>query len=198
MVQRLGLQPVEAFQPFGRVHRDRVAAPAFAEHLAVERVKPLPEPHVQVDVCEITVFSAAQIVRGPVLVREPDDLVRMAHEVGRELGANDDVDGLVVALGQIQEPPCRGVRQNLFLRIPFEWNGNQIGFISSGAQVVDQFSNQRLRPAAHEGHLGFAHENGSHSHLSHTERPHHPLIGGWPAATVMIHDSGPAAVRGPA
>ena len=39
----------------------------------------------------------------PVLVREPDDLVRMAHEVRRELGTNDDVDGFMVALSQIQE-----------------------------------------------------------------------------------------------
>ena len=129
-------------------------------------MEPLPEPHVQIDMREITVLGAAQIVRGPVLVREPDDLVRMAHEVRRELGTNDEVDGFMVALSQIQEPPCRGVRQDLFLRIPFERNGNQIGLVSRGAQTVDEPPNKRLRAAGHEGHLGFAHENRSYSHLS--------------------------------
>ena len=100
--------------------------------------------------------GAAQLVRRAVLVNQPRDLVRMAHEVGRELRRDHEIDRLAVALAQVEQPPGRGVRQDLVLRIPLERDADQLGVVAARAQLAHQLAHVDLGAAVHERHLRLA------------------------------------------
>ena len=168
MVQRLGRHAVETLQAPGRVGRDGVTSPALAQHVAVERVDPLAQPHVQVGMVEVAVFGAAQVVRRPVLVHQPDHLVRVADEVRRELRGDDQIHRCTVALAQIEQPPRGGVGQDFVLRVPLERHADDVRLVPGGAQPIDQRAHQQFGPPGHEGHLRLAHENPSHRHADRT------------------------------
>ena len=164
MVQRLGLHPVELLQARSRVGRVSVSTPTFAKHLAVESLEPVAESHVKIRMGEITVLGPAQVVRGPVLVDEPDDLIWVAGIVRWELRADDEIHWPVVTLAEIKQPPCRRVRQNFFLRVPLKRNTDDRRVIPVRLEVADQFAHVGLGTTGHKRHLGFAHENCSHRH----------------------------------
>ena len=153
MVQRLGGQAVVARQPRGGVARVGEQPRRFAEHLGVERHQPVAQPDVGFRVRELAVRRAAEIVDRAVLMEQPGDLVRMAHEVGRKLGRDHRVDALAVRFGQIDHPPCGGLRQQLFLRIPLERHRHALGAVAAARQLVHEAAHEQLRAAANtNGH----------------------------------------------
>ena len=164
MVERLGRQAVELRQPLRGVARVGEDRPALAEHLGVELDQAVAQPDVRLDVAEVAVLGAAQLVRGAVLMDQPRDLARMAHEVGRKLRGDHQIDRLPVALAQIEQPPRRGVRQDLVLRIPLERHADELRLVPALAQLPHQLPHVHLGAAVHERHLGFADDDAEGRH----------------------------------
>ena len=52
---------------------------------------------------EITVLGVEQVVDLSKLVKQPRDLPFVLNDVGRELGSDDQVNFLSVALGEVEE-----------------------------------------------------------------------------------------------
>ena len=111
MIQRLSRHPVVLGKSVRRVLRVRKHATALAEHLRVEIDQRLLQADIFVAVREIAVLGTAQLICGAVLMDDPRHLIWMADEVRRELRADDEIDGLAVALAEIDQPPYRGVRE---------------------------------------------------------------------------------------
>ena len=167
MIQRLGDQPVVVRQPPGGVARITEDPPRFGECVSVEPNQLVPQPDVGFRVIEFTVRRPAQIVNGPVLMKQPGDLVRMPHEIRRKFRCDRQVDSLAVGLREIDHPPCGRMRQQLLFRIPLERHRYAFGFVAAGAQLVHQSGDVQLRPAVHERHLRFTDNNGAN--LRHSE-----------------------------
>ena len=161
MIERRGIEPVEAAQPVRDCGRDGVAAHALAEHLLVERQELCLEPDVALVVAEVAVDRAGELVGRPVLMDEPAHLARVAGEVAGKLRADHQVNRPPVAFGQIEHPPRRGVRQDLVFRVPLEGQGDAIGLEPARPQLVHQLADQQLGTASHERHLRLADKNGS-------------------------------------
>ena len=155
MIQRLGVQAIVAGQAAGGVAGVGEQAPALAEHLAIERDQPIAQPDVALDMLEIAVDGAGQLVAGPVLVDQPRHLVRMADEIRRELGADGQIDAGAVALAQVEEPPRRGVGEDFVLRIPLEGHAHQLGLVTVEPELPDQLPHVVFGAALDERHLGF-------------------------------------------
>ena len=86
MIQRLGREAVELFQPVRRVPRVREERAGIRRASRVSRRdQRVAQADVALGVIEVAVRRAAQLVGRAVLVDQPRDLVRMADEVGREL-----------------------------------------------------------------------------------------------------------------
>ena len=115
VVERLGGQAVVAGEPRGGVARVGEQPGRFAEDLVVERNQPVAQPDVRLGVPELAVRRVEQIVDRAVLVEQPGHLARVADEIGRKLGRNHRVDALAVGLGQIDQPPGGGLREELAL-----------------------------------------------------------------------------------
>ena len=113
MVQRFGADAEELLEPRRRVARDREEPARLEERLAIEPEDRLAQADVQLGVLEVAERRAAQLVGRPVLVDQPGHLVRVADEVGRELGGDHQIDRLAVALAQIDEAPGGGVGEDL-------------------------------------------------------------------------------------
>ena len=128
---------------------------ALAEHLGVEPDQRVAQPDVLLVVAEVAVRRAAQLVGGAVLVNQPGDLVRVADEVGRELRGDHEIDRPPVALAEIEQPPGRGVGQDLFLRIPLERHAHELGVVAARVQLAHQLTDVHLGAAVHERHLRF-------------------------------------------
>ena len=69
---------------------------------------------------------------------------------------DDEIDRAAVALAQIEQPPRRGVRQDLLLRIPLERHADELGLVAARAQLAHQLADVDLGAAVHERHLRFA------------------------------------------
>src|SRR5687768_3205962 len=176
MVQRFGRQSVVLRQAIRRVLRIREQAAAFAEHFRVEVDERLPQADVFVAVREVTVFRSTQLVGCTVLMNEPRHLVRMADEIRRKLRSDDQVDRFAIRLAQIDEAPRGGVRKNFPLRIPLEWNADQLGLISAGAQLMMQCTHMVLRAAMDEGNLYLTNDDAANTHRREGILY---LVGGW-------------------
>ena len=155
MIQRLGVQAIVAGEPVGGVLRVGEEPPALAQHLAIERDQPIAEPDVALDVVEVAVDRARELVAGAVLVDQPRHLVRMADEVGRELGADGQVDPGPVALAQVEEPPRRGVGQDLVLRVPLEGDADELRLVAVQPELPHQLPDVVLGAPLDERDLGF-------------------------------------------
>src|SRR5258708_5126626 len=105
-----------------------------------------------------------QLVRGPVLMQDPEDLVGMMDQIGRELQADKKVYGSAGHFGQVQEAAGKHVVKDLFGRIPFEWNGDDLSLVALGNEGVPETFGMRFRPAADEWDLGCQDQN-SHREL---------------------------------
>ena len=162
MVQRLGDEAVEfgetrpaVFRAFANIARH---SPSICES---SRINVSRRPDVELGVGEIAVWRAAQFVGGAVLVNQPRDLVRVPREVRRKFCADDEIDGAAVALAEIEEAPRRGVRKNLFLRVPLERHADELGRVAASAQLAHQLTDVNLRAAVHEWNLRLANERPS-------------------------------------
>ena len=89
-------------------------------------------------------------------MNEPGDLVVVPGEVGRELRADDQIDRPAVALGEVQQPPGGGVREDFFLRIPLEGQRDALDQVAGGPQLLDERAHVHLGAAVDERHLRFA------------------------------------------
>ena len=161
MVEGRGLQAVEAAKPLADGARDGVPPHALAEHPLVEGEERVLQPEVALVVAEVAVDGAGQLVGGAVLMHQPRHLARMPREIRRELRADHQVDGPAVALGQVEQPPRRGVREDFVLRIPLEGQRHPVGLEAPGAELIDELADQQLGAAPDKRYLGFADENGS-------------------------------------
>jgi hypothetical protein len=85
MVERLRLDPVETHQAVGRVLRVREDLPRLSEARGVRLGDQLPPARVLGPRGEVALVGAEPVVGLPELVDEPDDLVRVPHEVRRKL-----------------------------------------------------------------------------------------------------------------
>ena len=151
MIQRLGGQAVVAGQTIRRVPRVAEHVAALAEHPAVQLHQRLPQADVLLDMGEVGVGRAAQLVGGTVLVDEPRHLARVAREVGRELRADREVDRLPVALAQVEQPPRRGVRQDLGLRVPLERHAHPLGAVAVRPQLLESSPTWYSAPPSTKG-----------------------------------------------
>src|SRR5262245_50881765 len=101
MVEGVGSETVEFSQTACGVARIRENRPTLLQHLGVEAHQPVAQTDVGLDVAEVAVRCAAQLVRRAVLMNQPGDLAWMAYEVGRELRGDDQIDRPAVALAQV-------------------------------------------------------------------------------------------------
>src|SRR5688572_7493103 len=99
-----------------------------------------------------------------MLMHEPCHLVWMAHEVRGKLRRNHEVDRLPVALTQIDQPPCGGVREYLTLRIPLERNAHELGLEAAALQLTDERPDEVLCAAPDERNLGLADDDAPNPH----------------------------------
>ena len=127
VIERLGPQAIEFLEPSRGVLRVREEAPTFAQHLTVQSDQRIPKADIALGVCEVAVLGATEIIGRAVLMNQPRHLVWMPDKVRRELRSNGQVDGLSVALAQVQEAPRRRVRENFLLGIPLEGEAHEFG-----------------------------------------------------------------------
>jgi hypothetical protein len=164
MVQSLGGETVVLPHPVGRVLRVREHAAALAEHLGVEPDQRVPESDISFVVPEVAVNRAAQLVRRAVLMDQPGDLVRVAHEVRRELRRDHQIDRPSVALAEIEQPPRGGVGKDLALRIPLERHADELRLVAAHGQLARELPHVNLGAAMYERHLGLTDDHGSDWH----------------------------------
>src|SRR4051794_8957329 len=166
MVERLSDEAVELGETGGGVPRVGEQCAAFAEHLRVQPRQRVTQSDVELGVGEVAVRGAAQLVGRAVLVNQPRDLIRVPREVRRKFCPDDEIDRAAVTFAEIQEAPRRGVRKNLFLRVPLEWHADELGRVAASAQLAYQLTDVNLRAAVHEGNLRLANEDRLDGHRS--------------------------------
>src|SRR5207237_4328814 len=83
---------------------------------------------------ELTQLGAVELVSLAELVQEPDDLVRVADDVGGELRRDDEVDRRAVGLLQVEQPPEKRLREDAFARIPLERDRDELHVVPAPAQ----------------------------------------------------------------
>ena len=159
MMQRPRADAIEPRQPRRGGAAVREQARRFGQDFVVEGDEPVAETDVGFAVREFAVRRADQVVDGAVLVKEPRHLVRMADEVGGELGRNHRVDPLAIGLGEIHEPPGGRLCEELLLRIPLEGNRGRLRVVPLAPQFVHETLDVQLGAAAHEWDLCFADKN---------------------------------------
>src|SRR5829696_8968781 len=94
----------------------------------------------------------------------------MPHEIRRELGPDGQVDAGSVALAEVEQPPRRGMRQDLVLWIPLEGDADQLGLVALEAQLSHQLADVVLGAPLDERDLGFTNDD---SHRSGWSLPNH-------------------------
>src|SRR5205814_3311347 len=158
MIQRSGGNAVESLDAIGRVPRVGHDALALGEHARIERGELRSKARVLLAVGEITVRRAVEIVRGAVLVDQPDHLARMPREPGREARGDQQVDRPRVAARQVEHPPGGGLPEQLvFASVKRERDA--LGFVSALPQLRDERLRVELRAIAGKRHTGFRDHN---------------------------------------
>jgi hypothetical protein len=89
-------------------------------------------------------------------VHEPDDLVRVADDVGGELGRDHEVDRPPVGLLEVDEPPEERLGEHSRSGVPLERHGHERCFVAAGAQLVGELLREDLCATVRERHLGRA------------------------------------------
>src|SRR5262249_7430082 len=140
MVQRLGRDSVVLLHSARRVRSVRKHPAALAERFRVEPDERVAESDVALVVTEVAVDRAAWRRRRAGLVNQPRRLARRAREVGRKLRRDDEVDRPSVALAEIQQAPCGGMRQDLLLRIPLERDADELRLVSARDELAQQLA----------------------------------------------------------
>ena len=154
MRQHFGNETGGALEPLLVVARGREQLPGFTQDPEVESLDGAPRGAILVGLRELSELGPIELVRLPELVQEPDDLVRVPHGVRGELGGDDEVDGLSVGLGQVDESPEERLREHARPRIPLVRKRDQFCLVVALAQLRDEVVDEDLRPAAGERNLG--------------------------------------------
>ena len=64
--------------------------------------------------------AVPQIVGLTMLMENPEDFVRMPHQIGRKLQSDREIDLDAHELGNIEQTRCNHVVEDRLCRIPFE------------------------------------------------------------------------------
>src|SRR5262249_14401023 len=105
---------------------------------------------------EVAVLGAAQLVRGAMLVDQPRDLSRVPRTIGREARRNQQVNRLSGARREIEQPPRRGLCQQLRLRLRPKRDRNLLDVGAAPPQLVDERPHVQFGPAPDERDLRFS------------------------------------------
>jgi hypothetical protein len=151
--QDLGLEPERALEPRGHVRGDGEQLPRLAEGGRVEPMDRAPGRPVEGVLAELAELRAVELVRLPELMYEPNDLVRMAHDVRRELRRDHEIDSAAVGLLQVEQPPDERLGQDALARVPLERHRDEVGVVVALAQLGDQVVGEDLDAAAGESDL---------------------------------------------
>ena len=111
---------------------------------------------------EVALGRAEAVVRLAELVDQPDDLVLVPHEIGRELHRDHEIDALPVRLRHVEKPPRERGRQDLRARVPLERKAHELGLVSEGRELAHEAFRVALRAAGRERHLRRADEDARH------------------------------------
>ena len=69
---------------------------------------------------------APKVIRGAVLMENPQYLVGMLDQVGGKFQTNDAVYGHAGTLGHVEQARSQYLRSNMVWRKPFKWDGNDM------------------------------------------------------------------------
>src|SRR5215813_11829860 len=72
------------------------------------------------------------------LMEDPKHLVFMRNQIGWEFKADQEIDWCAHHLCQVDQATSQHVVQNFFRRIPFEWDGNNLGLMARRLQRRSQ------------------------------------------------------------
>ncbi len=98
-------------------------------------------------------LGPVELVGLPELVHEPDDLVRVADRVGGKLRRDDEVDGPLLRLLEVEKPPDERFAQRPRPGIPLERDLDVLDLVSAVAQLAHERLRQDLRAAPLERNL---------------------------------------------
>ena len=168
MVEGLGLDSVEPREPVGGVLRVREDLPRLSESRAVRLGDQLAPARVLGRGGEVALGRAEAVVRLAELVDQPDDLVLVPHEIGRELHRDHEIDALSVRLRHVEKPPRERGRQDLRARVPLERKTHELGLVPEGRELAHEAFRVALRAAGRERHLRGADEDARHLSLYFT------------------------------
>jgi hypothetical protein len=132
--------------------------------VTVRLFRPSTQRDVEFLVRVVRIGRVGQLVGGAVLMHQPAHLARMAHEVGRKLGGDDQVHRPAIALAQVEQTPGGGVRQQFVLRVPLEGHRHAIGLEAPAAQFIDELLDEQFGAPADERNLSFADKDGANGH----------------------------------
>src|ERR1051325_1995962 len=90
-----------------------------------------------------------------MLMDDPRDLARMPREVAGEPRRNQQIDRLPVARREIEQAPCRRLREQRRLRLRPKRDGDLLHLVAAALKLLDQRLYVQLRSPAHERHLRF-------------------------------------------
>ena len=153
MRHHVGVDARRAREAVGDVLRGREDPPRLAEADAVEPVDLPAERAVGRRLGELAELGAVELVRLAELVQEPDDLVRVADAVRRELRRDHEVDRAAVRFGQVGEPPEERLGQHPLAGVPLERQRDDVGLVPALAQLGGEVVREDLGAAALERHL---------------------------------------------
>ena len=157
MWEHLRGEPGRRLEPRRDVARRGEETGRLAERDAVEVLHLAAERALLGRVVELAQRRAVELVRLPELVHEPDALVRMPHEVRRELRRHDEVDLPAVRLVEVEHPPEEGLGQDARARVPLERHRDEVGLVPPCAELLDEPVREDLGAASFERHLRPAH-----------------------------------------
>jgi hypothetical protein len=89
-------------------------------------------------------------------VQDPDDLVRVADGVRRELRRDRELDRASVRLLEVEQAPEERLREDALARVPLERDGHEVDLVRARTQLRHEIVGEDLRAAALERHLGGA------------------------------------------
>ena len=178
MRQHLGREPGRALETAGDVRRCREEPRRLAERDAVESLHLPPQRALLRAGAELAELRPVELVGLTELVHEPDPLVAVTDDVRRELRRDDEVDRPAVRLVEVEHAPEECLGEHARPGIPLERDGDEVGVVPAGAELLDELVREDLGAAASEGHLG-PEDRDPHGGLSSAD----PRRGAVPAPT---------------
>jgi hypothetical protein len=108
---------------------------------------------------ELSQLGAVQLVRLAKLMDEPDDLARVADDVGRKLRRDHQVNAATVDLLEVEQSPQKGVSQDLCAGVPLERNAHERDLVVALPQLLREPLGENLSAAVDERHLRETHRD---------------------------------------